>query len=598
VIASVGKGTPSSFVGRTFPIAGNNPAVRVFNTKTSMISNNVQADPAWEQWEEESRIRSWMGVPLLAGQKSIGVLTADNYIPDSYTAADLKILQTFAGQAAIAIENARLFNENKAAREAAETANRAKNIFLGNMGHELRTPLNSILGFTQILQQQNSDPETDKRLEMIQQSGQHLLALINDILDLSKIETHNLELYPKPLYLPSFLDTIVHIIRNRAEAKDLQLVCETDDFLPTGVLADEMRLRQVLLNLLGNAVKFTDIGQVTLRVKVMQARKSLRPLVSQFRFEVEDTGIGISPDQFGIIFQPFEQVSEFNRRSEGAGLGLVISRQLVQLMGGDIHVESPVASLQPSSTIEGIEKGLGSRFWFEVALPLTGAVVPTDHPKPVIIGYKGKQYHILVVDDIFSSRIIVTDKLRSLGFAVIEAESGQQAIDLAQTTQLDLILLDLWMPHMDGLETLHHLRQWSNLEETPVILMSTNISEQGRAKIRAMSYTDFLSKPLIWPELAPQLEKYLAVAWEYAEVPAEALVPEVEVILPPQADLEALAELVQLGSMVRIEAWAEQLAARDVRYQPWADKISHLARNFEVSRITQLLQQHLNEGAS
>jgi PAS domain S-box-containing protein len=266
------------------------------------------------------------------------------------------------------------------AQRQAEAADRAKSAFLASMSHELRTPLNAILGYAQILQRRPLAPEAVDSLDTIQQSGEHLLILIDDILTISKIETGRMELHPTPIWVSSFLDYIAGIVGARAEAKGLAFRLEELNPLPTSVQADEIRLRQVLLNLLDNAVKFTEKGQVTLRVKQMD--KWANEQMSEFadlqilRFEVADTGSGIPLTHLERIFQPFEQAEDVSRWTKGAGLGLAISRQWVHLMGGELQVES--------------EPGQGSTFWFEVALPVREvAAEAVPFPEPVITSYRG-----------------------------------------------------------------------------------------------------------------------------------------------------------------------------------------------------------------
>ena len=256
-------------------------------------------------------------------------------------------------------------DELMVAKDKAEAASRAKSAFLANMSHELRTPLNAVLGYAQLLQQKPLDKETLDRLAIIQESGQHLLALINDVLDLSKIEAHKLELHPAAIHLPSFLKTIVEIIQPRATSKGLHFTFESNGPLPAGLTVDETRLRQVLLNLLSNAVKFTPAGHMTLRVKAQPASQlpDCAPCV-RLRFDVEDSGVGISPDQIEQAFHPFEQVGDLNFQVEGTGLGLPICRQLVHLMGGQLHVQS--------------EPNRGSLFWFEIDLPLAESPEPSQ----------------------------------------------------------------------------------------------------------------------------------------------------------------------------------------------------------------------------
>ena len=533
-------------------------------------------DPDWNEVDSRRRVATYTSLP--GGEYTFQVLGSNNDGVWNEEGVSLKITV-----------QPPLWEKLRLEKEAAEAANQAKSEFLANMSHELRTPLNSILGFAQILQHQSADREVRKRLGMIHQSGEHLLTLINDILDLSRIEAGKLALDPQPIHLPGFLETIAHIIREWAEAKDLLLVYEGDETLPTGVLVDETRLRQVLLNLLGNAVKFTDEGQVTLRAAVSRQPVAESQEANGYRlvaihFEVEDTGLGISPDQLETIFQPFEQVGEVSRRQEGTGLGLAISRELVQLMGGDIQVEST--------------PGQGSRFWFEVTLPLTAGAVPVEEVQTqVISGYEGPRLRVLVVDDIELNRALLVDMLAPLGFETVEAEDGRQALELAQTHPPDLILMDRRMPVMDGLEAIQQLRQIPELAETPVISISASVSERDRAEIMAAGYNAFLPKPVSWPDLAAQLEAHLPLAWTYEEVATEGEVgeSEAELVLPPRADLEALYELAQFGSISRIQDWVQALAERDEKYHPLAAKLAHLAESYEIEQINRLARQYLAE---
>lgn len=321
------------------------------------------------------------------------------------------------------------------AKEKADTANLAKSEFLANMSHELRTPLNGILGYAQILQ--NGEPLTQqgkKGMDIIYQCGNHLLNLINDVLDLAKIEARKMELYPGDVYFPAFIEGIAEMMRVRASQKGIPFTYEPDLDLPTGITVDEKRLRQVLINLLGNAIKFTEQGGVTFRVKIHK----LETATYQIRFEVQDTGVGISPTGLTKIFQPFEQVGDVKKQAEGTGLGLAISQQIVSLMGSTLNVESQI--------------GKGSTFWFEVKLPEAkewATSLRTTH-QAKIVGFKGSQRLVLVVDDRWQNRSVVVSLLEPLGFAVIDACNGREGLAKANQMCPDLIITDLRMPEMDG----------------------------------------------------------------------------------------------------------------------------------------------------
>jgi signal transduction histidine kinase/DNA-binding LacI/PurR family transcriptional regulator/CheY-like chemotaxis protein len=474
------------------------------------------------------------------------------------------------------------------ARAAAEQANQAKSTFLSNMSHELRTPLNGILGYAQILQQQRWDPAATNGLSIIQQSGEHLLTLINDILDLAKIEAGRLELSPTALQLPTFLNGIVGIIRARAEAKELMLAFEMPPSLPPWVQADETRLRQVLLNLLGNAVKFTERGSVTLHVSCRDAGRGTRdesqppPLVtrptSRVTFKVADTGSGIAPDQLERIFQPFEQTGELRRRAEGTGLGLAISRQLVQLMGDDLHVESAL--------------GCGSTFWFEVALPLAAAAgqAAPSHAR-LITGYRGSRRTLLVADDIASNRAVLSAMLQPLGFTVLEAADGRQALVLAQQTRPDLILMDRRMPVLSGPAAVQQIRTLPDVRGIPIIATSASVAAADQALSREAGYDAFLPKPIDWPRLAALLEQYLQLDWVYAAEPAAdeepaALAP------PPPDELTILFELAAIGDLLGVQARAAQLEQGDVALRPFAQRLARLASQFEAEQVQALIARY------
>ena len=389
--------------------------------------------------------------------------------------------------------------ELTAARDAAIAAQRAQATFLTNMSHELRTPLNAILGYAQLLRRDAGVNERQAAgLTTIHKSGEHLLALINDLLDLSRIEAGKLELRAREVDVPSFLRTMADTMRVKAAEKGLAFSLEHGD-VDVGVCVDEQRLRQVLLNLLGNAVKFTDGGRVCLRVALGPGPVGR----CRLRFEVEDTGVGIAPHEIEHIFQPFEQVGKLERRAGGTGLGLAISRQLVRMMGGELHVESRLA---PSI-------GHGSRFWFELTLPLTSPPAAARAPGRDVTGYAGPRRRILVVDDIVDNRRLITDWLRPLGFELEEAVDGEQALTKAQAFCPDLVLMDSAMPVMDGLEATRRLRHMEGLQQVPIVAISAAAYEADQQRSLAAGADAFLAKPVELAALRERIGALLRLEW-------------------------------------------------------------------------------------
>ena len=387
---------------------------------------------------------------------------------------------------------------HRTALAEAERLARQRSAFLAQMSHELRTPLNGILGFAQLLQQDKGMNERQLRgLKIIRESGQHLLTLINDILDLARIDAAKVELNPTDVSLSSFLAVVADIVRVKAEEKSLLFVEQFAPDLPYSVRADEKRLRQVLLNLLSNAVKFTDSGQVVLAVSVVERSG---PKV-RLRFDVRDSGIGMTAAQQDRLFKPFEQVSEIKRREGGSGLGLAISRELVRLMGTDIEV---------SSDANG-----GSRFWFDVELPL-GAHRHPDLPvrgRPA--GYAGRRRCVLIVDDVAQNRAVLVDSLNVLGFDLVEAVDGQQALACAERVRPDLIVMDMTMPVMDGLEATRRMRGSPALAGIPIMASSGSTSQEAEAECLKAGADAFLPKPIDLDGFLDQTARLLSLTWTY-----------------------------------------------------------------------------------
>ncbi len=387
------------------------------------------------------------------------------------------------------------------AKQVAEQASEAKSDFLASMSHELRTPLNAVLGYAQLLERAPLNEKHLSAARTIRRSGNHLLSLITDILDLAKIEARKMELHLAPTDLRSAVASVVEMIGVRAEEKGLLFSCVIDEGVPEAIEADSKKLRQILLNLLSNAVKFTSVGRVSLRVTLLERDADS----ASIRFEVQDSGPGIAEADLDQIFRPFEQVGEIQRREGGTGLGLAISRQLATLMGSQIQVQSRV--------------GLGTSFWFEPSFLVTAA--PTAEAvadSSGIRGYAGPRRTVLVVDDHEANRELLCDLLQPIGFDTHIACDGREAVRMAQLTAPDLILMDLKMPVMGGVEAIRLMRLIEPLKLTPILAVSANNAEEGAAQVEAAGANGFLSKPIDNGELFAAIGRLLKLEWITATV--------------------------------------------------------------------------------
>ncbi|MBV6626532.1 MAG: MASE1 domain-containing protein [Rivularia sp. (in: Bacteria)] len=475
------------------------------------------------------------------------------------------------------------------AKVLAEQANNAKSEFLANMSHELRTPLNGILGYAQVLQRSRTlNDKNQKSVSIIHQCGEHLLMLINDVLDLAKIEARKMEIHPKDAHLPSFLQSVVEISRIRAEQKDIDFIYTVDRDLPAGVQIDEKRLRQVLINLLGNAIKFTDNGAVTFKVSAI-VNKSLADVpIWKFRFEVKDTGVGMSQEQLEGIFLPFEQVGKVEKQTEGTGLGLTISQTIVKMMGGEIQVESSL--------------GEGSCFSFEVEIPEAREWIITSRATAMgtVMGYKGTPRKILFVDDRWENRSVMNNLLEPIGFEIIEAVNGKEGLEKAYSRKPDAIITDLAMPVMDGFEMVKQIRCSPELRNSIIIASSASVFEFHRQEARAAGCDDFLPKPVQAEELLHQLQQYLKLKWIYEESTVSE--SETEVIsssdtdgwvVPESEQLQAIYKAVQRCRVSEIEAEAKKLKEIDSGYSAFSEKILTLVDEFDIDAIGNLIESYM-----
>ncbi len=587
-------------------------------------------DACYLELLELLQARAYIIVPIFLGKDLWGLLAVyQNSGPRQWETSEIKVVSQTGSQLGVAVQQAELLAQTKQqaeelqlAKDAADRANRAKSEFLANMSHELRTPLNAILGFTQLMNKDISlSPEHQQYTGIINRSGEHLLNLINDILEMSKIEAGRTSLHESEFDLYALLGNLEEMLRLRASSKHLMLVFDRAPDVPQYIRTDESKLRQVLINLLGNAIKFTEQGHVALRVTASSLVASPSPSSDQgprtndqgprtndqgrtiLHFEVEDTGPGIAAHEMNRLFEAFSQTRTGIRASEGTGLGLPISQTFVRLMGGEISVASRL--------------GQGSVFSFDiqVAMAEVTAVVTSRSDRRRVVGLAPGQptYRILVAEDIATNRLLLTELLCPLGFTVQEADNGKVALDVWQQWQPHLILMDMHMPVLNGYEATYQIKASPAGQDTIVIALTASAFEEQRQVILSAGCDDFIRKPFHEAELLEKLSQHLNLTYLYDETTVPTLgsgqMSDAEDML--QAAENSTVALAQLRTMP--QTWIADLSyaaaqcsdvsvLRLLEQVPadratLAEELRDLANNFRFDQIHNLIQQITDQAA-
>ena len=470
--------------------------------------------------------------------------------------------------------------ELQKARDEAEAANIAKSAFIATMSHELRTPLNAILGFSELMSMDSNATTSQKdTLAIINRSGAHLLNMINDVLDISKIEAGRLELEIQAFDLLKLIEDIGDMFSIRAQNKQLSFKVEIASNIQQYIKADSSKLRQILINLLGNAIKFTHDGGVILRVSTQPLADDV--LVMLLVIDIVDSGSGIAADQQAELFKPFVQLTQENSDVKGTGLGLAISKSLIKLMGGGIHVSSIL--------------GVGSTFTIELRVPIASAdsVVITEKIPPVkSIAPNQPQWRLLIVDDNFDNRLLLVRLLTSVGFEVREAENGQQAVNIFEQWQPHLIWMDMRMPVMDGYQATSKIRQLKGGDAVKIIALTASAFIDQHDSIINAGCDAVLHKPFHAPEIFAMLTKQLGVKFIYDDRPSTVTLPTVKVTAQMLSTLPVALQQQLYEAALNLDIEETDAVLSQIRQlvPDIANDLQKLAENYQFEQIVHLIR--------
>lgn len=463
------------------------------------------------------------------------------------------------------------------AKQEAESANKFKSIFLANMSHEIRTPLNAIIGFSQLLNRdkQLTDSQKEYNISIIR-AGEHLLALINDILELSKVEAGRVVLNPANVDLHALIDDLHLIFKERAQSKSLQFICEKAGDLPRHVFVDGSKLRQIYVNLIGNALKFTNEGGIAVRTRIDQINENTRLLIA----EIQDSGPGIPKDEIDKLFRHFQQTSSGINKGSGTGLGLALSRELAVLMGGNISVSSEV--------------GKGSVFTFHIGISEGCAEPAESQHLQLVRGIEGENsYRILVVDDMKENLKVAVTLLRMVGFETHEAVNGEDAIQQFNDWNPHLILMDMRMPVMDGYEATKRIKSTEKGKNTPIVALTASTFEDEQRKIASLGLDGYIRKPFRETELFNTIGKILGIGYIYEqEEPAlsKKYLNDNEAIVRALLNLpgSVVSGMKQALSVADLDMFSETLKSIEMDNSELSDQLLILANNYDYQTLNQI----------